>query len=132
MITISPIIKSLLEKSICAFCTVDSQNRPNAIAVACCKVVSNNQVLITDNFFNKTRTKLESKRFASLSFWDPTDGSDNQGYQFKGTVEVFTSGDWKDQVDNDPDNAGLAHKAAILFTVTEVWDLAHPQLLINL
>ena len=32
-------------------------------------------------------------------------------------------------VDNDPDNAGLAHKAAILVTITEIWDLATPKLI---
>jgi len=126
---ISSDIKTLLEKSICAFGTVDSFNKPNVIAIACCKVVSDNQVLITDNFFNKTHQNLLTNKNISLSFWNPEDGSNNQGYQLKGTVQVFTDGPWKEKVDNDPDNEGLAHKAAILLTVTEIWDLATPKLI---
>ena len=129
MINFNSGIKSLLEKSICALATVDSNNKPNLIAVACCKVVSDNQVLITDNFMNKTRQNLLNNQNISLSFWDPVDGDNNQGFQLKGTAEVFTEGDWKNMVDNDPDNVGLAHKAAILVTITEIWDLANPKLL---
>lgn len=129
MIKISENIKTFLEKSIIAFGTCDQSNRPNINAVACCKVVSDNQVLITDNFMNKTRQNLLNNRNVSLSFWNPVDGDNNQGYQLKGTAEVFTDGDWKNMVDNDSDNVGLAHKAAILVTVTEIWDLANPKLI---
>lgn len=129
MIQIPDNIKQLLEKSICAFSTVDSISRPNTVAVACCKLVSPNQVLITDNFFNKTRTNLSTNQQVSLSFWDPVDGSNNAGYQLKGFVEIFTNGPWKEAVDKDPDNAGLSHKAAILMTVSEIWDLANPGLI---
>lgn len=129
MIKITESIKKLLEKSIVAFGTVDQNNQPNVIAIACCKVVSSNQVLVSDNFMNKTRINLLTNKNVSLSFWDPVDGSNNEGYQFKGIAEVFTTGKWKEIVDNDPDNQGLAHKAAILVTVTEIWDLANPKLI---
>ncbi len=129
MITITPDIKSLLEKSIVALGTVDRDNRPNVIAVACCKVVSDNQVLITDNFFNKTQQNLSTNQNISLAFWDPVDGSNNQGYQLKGTAQYLTTGEWKQRIDQDPDNAGLAHKAAVLVTITEIWDLANPHLI---
>jgi predicted pyridoxine 5'-phosphate oxidase superfamily flavin-nucleotide-binding protein len=128
MVEITPIIKELLEKSIVAFGTCDKNFKPNVNAVACCKVVAQNQVLFTDNYFNKTRQNLLENNQVSLSFWNPVDGSNNEGYQLKGTAEVITEGKWKDRVDNDPDNTGLSHKAAILVTVTEIWDLADPKL----
>lgn len=131
MLQIPDNVKSLLEKSIIAFGTCDQNSKPNVIAVACCKVVSPSQVLITDNFFNKTRRNLETNKSISLSFWDPVDGSNNQGYQLKGTAEVFTGGKWKEMVDADPNNAGLAHKGAVLINVTEIWDLANPKLIIK-
>jgi hypothetical protein len=124
MIIISPEIKFLLEKSIVAFATVDLSNKPNVVAVAFCKVISDNQILITDNFMNKTRENLENNKNISLSFWD----QDN-GYQLKGSAEVFTSGEFKEKVDSDPDNDGLAHKAAILVTINEIWDLSNPKLI---
>lgn len=129
MVTITPNIKELFEKSVIAFGTCNSDCVPNVIAVACCKVVANNQVLITDNFFNKTRQNLSANNKVSLSFWNPVDGDNNWGYQFKGVSEVFTLGKWKEIVDSDPDNDGLAHKAAILITITEIWDLANPKLI---
>jgi hypothetical protein len=51
------------------------------------------------------------------------------GFQFKGIAEVFTSGKYKEMVDVMKCNNGLAHKAAILITVTEIWDLADPKLI---
>jgi hypothetical protein len=35
-------------------------------------------------------------------------------------------------VDNMECNQGLAHKAAILVTITEIWDLANPKLICKL
>ena len=61
-----------------------------------------------------------------MSFWDE---AGKKAYQLKGNAQYITSGDWKKKVDNDPDNAGFAHKAAVLVTVTEIWDLANPKLL---
>lgn len=124
MIKITSDIKIIFEKSTIAFATVDQNNNPNIIAVAYCKVVSENQVLITDNFMNKTRQNLSNNKNVSLSFWD-----DNHGYQFKGVAEVFIDGEWKTIIDTDLNNNGLAHKAAILITINEIWDLSNQNLI---
>jgi len=129
MIKITENIKSLLEKSIIALGTCDKNFKPNVNAVAYCKVVSDSQVLVTDNFLNKTRQNLLENNQISLSFWNPIDGDNNEGYQLKGFAQVFTEGKWKKIVDNDPNNISLAHKAAILVTITEIWDLANPKLI---
>ena len=130
MLQIPTEIKNLFEKSIVAFATVDKDSKPNCVAIACCKVVTPNQVLITDNFFNKTRINLLKNNQVALSFWEPEDNpTGNHGYQLKGIAEYITSGKWKGIVDNDPNNRGLAHKAAVLVTVTEIWDLANPKLI---
>jgi len=130
MINFPSEIIDLFEKSIVAFGTCSPDLKPNVVAVACCKVVAPNQVLLTDNFFNKTRANLLSNQHVSLSFWEPEDNpKGNHGYQLKGTAQYLTSGVWKEQVDKDPDNEGLAHKAAVLVTITEIWDLAEPKLL---
>jgi len=129
MLQIPKEVKDLLEKSIIAFGTCDKLMRPNIIAIPYCKVVGPNQVLITDNFFNKTYKNLLENSQVSLAFWKP-DGNPNgnQGYQLKGHAQYMTSGDWKKRVDTDPDNAGLAHKGAVLVNITEIWDLADPKL----
>jgi len=130
MLQIPKEVKELLERSIIAFGTCDKLMRPNVIAIACCKVVGPNQVLITDNFFNKTYKNLLENSQVSLAFWEPEDKPDgNHGYQLKGNAQYMTSGDWKKKVDIDPDNAGLTHKGAVLVNITEIWDLASPKLI---
>ncbi|MFA6249959.1 MAG: pyridoxamine 5'-phosphate oxidase family protein [Candidatus Shapirobacteria bacterium] len=119
-------LKSLLESSILALATSSPDGHPNCVAIGCIKVVSPSQLLITDNFFNKTASNLASNPFVSLAFWS-SDGE--TGYQIKGKASYFTSGPWKQAVDEDPNNKNLAHKAAVLVTVTEIWDLATPALI---
>jgi predicted pyridoxine 5'-phosphate oxidase superfamily flavin-nucleotide-binding protein len=129
MVKITPDIKELFEKAIIAFSTASKLGVPNTVAVACCKVVSENQVLITDNFFNKSRQNLLENDSVSLAFWNVEQSLEGAGYQFKGTAEVFTNGIYKDMVDKMECNHGLAHKAGILVTISEIWDLATPSLI---
>ena len=118
--------KRLIEKEVLALATADFNNTPNAIAIACCKVVGKDKILITDNFMNKTKKNLLKNRKVALAVWSK-DGE--EGYQFKGRAKYLTAGKWKRKVDEDPDNKGLAHKAAVLVTVDEIWDLSEPKLL---
>jgi predicted pyridoxine 5'-phosphate oxidase superfamily flavin-nucleotide-binding protein len=116
--------KVLIEKEVIALATCTPKNKPNVVAIACCKVVDKNKILITDNFMNKTRKNLLNNNKVALAVWSK---DWEQGYQFKGTVKYLTSGKWKEMVDKNPDNKGLAHKAAVLVTVKEIWDLANPK-----
>lgn len=117
--------KRLVENEVMALSTVNSEMSPNVVAVACCKVVGSNQILLTDNFMNKTRANLLANPSVALAVWSK---DMKEGFQFKGTADYLKSGKWKETVDMDPDNKGLAHKAAVLVTVNEIWDLAEPKL----
>lgn len=121
-------IKELLEKEVVAFTTVSGDGRPNVIAVAFCKVIEGNKVLVTDNFMNKTRQNLVSNQHVAMAVWSK---DMENGYQLKGRAECITEGKYKELVDKDPNNKGLAHKAAVLVTVSEIWDLAQPRLIIK-
>lgn len=126
MIKITTNQKKLIEKGALALATSDLSNRPNVVAVACCKVINKDKILITDNFMNKTKKNLLANSRVALAVW-----SDDweEGYQFKGKAEYLVSGRWKKAVDENPNNKGLAHKAAVLATIDEIWDLADPKLL---
>jgi predicted pyridoxine 5'-phosphate oxidase superfamily flavin-nucleotide-binding protein len=126
MIQITENIKSLIENSNIALATCSQNNIPNCNIIAYLKVISDNQILFTDNYFNKTRSNLDKNKNVSLTF-SSIDG--NQAYQLKGTAQIFTEGKYKEMVDNMECNQGLAHKAAIIVTVTEIWDLADPKLI---
>jgi hypothetical protein len=55
-------IKNLIESNPVAFATITDGDKPSVIGVACVKVVSDNQILITDNYMNQTKkTSLRIK-----------------------------------------------------------------------
>ncbi len=118
--------RNLIENRILAFGTANKTGKPNVIAIGFCKVIDNDKILITDNFFNKTKVNLLENPQVSISAWSE-DG--NEGYQFIGNAQYLTEGKYKDKVDNDPDNEGMTPKAAVLVTVNEIWDLAEPRLI---
>jgi predicted pyridoxine 5'-phosphate oxidase superfamily flavin-nucleotide-binding protein len=121
MAIFTPRQKKLILNGTIALSTTSTKCIPNVIAVASCKIPQDGKILITDNFMNKTRKNLLENPIVALAVWSD-DGE--EGYQFKGTAEYITSGKMKDAVDNDPDNKGLAHKAAVLVTVNEIINLA--------
>jgi uncharacterized protein len=126
MVRITKEQKELIEKNIIAFATSDSGRNPNVIAVAFCKVYSPDKILITDNFMNKTRKNILNNSNISLAVWNQ---DMETGFQFKGKAQYLTEGKWKEIIDKDENNKGLAHKAAVLLTVREIWDLANPKLI---
>lgn len=109
-----------------ALATSTAKGNVNVVAVACCKVVGPNLILSTDNYFNKTRSNLLENSKVAVAVWSQ---DEKEGYQFKGKAQYLTSGEWKDAVDRDPDNEGLAHKAAVLIEVKEIWNLVEPGLI---
>lgn len=117
--------RKLIENNILAFGTANKIGKPNVIAIGFCKVIDNDKILITDNFFNKTKTNLLENPQVSIAVWS---GDGEEGFQFIGTARYLTEGNYKEMVDKDPNNKGYAHKAAVLVTVNEIWDLAEPKL----
>lgn len=118
--------KELIESVALALATSDKEGMPNVVAVSCVKVVSDNEILISDNFMNKTRLNILTNNKIAIAVWSK---DEKVGYQLKGKAEYFTQGKWKNLVDQMPENEGLAHKAAVLVTVDEIWDLGKPKLL---
>ena len=126
MIKITDQQKRLIEEKAIALATADLNSTPNVVGVACCKVVDDNKILITDNYMNKTRKNLLENKKIAIAVWSR---EEKEGYQFKGMAEYLKSGEWKKMVDSDPDNEGLSHKAAVLITMEKIWDLVSPKIL---
>lgn len=59
--------KKLIQENPLAFATVDEKNRPNVIGVAYAKVVSKNQILITDNYMKQTKENLLKNNHVCLA-----------------------------------------------------------------
>jgi len=122
MIEINEELKQLVENNIVAFASVDEAGKPHNIAVAYPKVVSKNQIIITDNFMKETIQNILKNNSISLVVWntDWEDIKDCYGYELRGTIKYFTSGKWHDFVKNMKKNKGLPAKGAILITVNKI------------
>ncbi len=120
MINIDSEVKKIIESNPMAFATINSLNKPNVIAVAYVKVVSGNQILITDNFMKQTKENLFLNNNICLAVWD----KDWNGYKISGTAKYFIEGEWKKYVENIPENKGLSAKGAILIDISELTKLS--------
>ncbi len=122
MIEINEELKQLIEYNIVAFATVNKAGKPHNIAVAYPKVVSKNQIVITDNFMKETTQNILKNNNVSLVVWNTNweDIKDCYGYEMRGIAEYFTSGKWHDFVKSMDKNKGLPAKGAILITIEKI------------
>ena len=109
-------IKKLIENNPLSLATVNEDGKPNVIGVACVKVVSENQIVITDNYMKQTKDNILRDSNVCLAVWN----KDWEGYKFVGKAEYHTEGEWKEFVEKDSDNEELPAKGAICVTISEV------------
>jgi len=62
MVGIDKELKKLIESNALAFATVDKKGNPHCIAVGFVKVVSKNELLITDNYMAQTGENVKAAR----------------------------------------------------------------------
>ncbi len=115
MIRITPKAKKIIEGNPVAFATVNN-NKPNVIAVAYIKVVSKNQVVITDNFMKQTKRNLAKNSNICLAVWNKK----WEGIKLIGKAEYYAKGKWKKFVENMKENKGCPARGAILITVSKL------------
>ncbi len=109
--------------AVLATATVDGE--ANAVPVGAKRVIDDETILISDQFFRKTRANLEANPRASVTFWDG-----HEGYQFKGSVTVQTSGPLYEQtaawVQAMGDKAGfpLRSKGIVVMKIEAIYGIA--------
>jgi uncharacterized protein len=90
MVKITAEMREMISKvRVMAFATATREGNPNVVPVGFNKVISDDEILLMDNYMNKTRANLEVNPSASLSVWDL---DKHMGYQFKGNARIETSG----------------------------------------
>lgn len=109
-------IKSHIESNPVAFATITTGNKPNVIGVAFVKVISEDEVLITDNYMNQTVRDIQHDNDVCLIAWN----SDLKGYKLVGAAQYFTDGKYKKMVENMQENKGLPAKGAIVVKVSKI------------
>lgn len=124
MVEINEELRKLIEENALAFATSDESGNPHCIAVGFVKVVSANQILITDNYMRETKINLGKNPNVALSVWNIDWKDECIGYELKGKAEYFTEGEWHDKIKAVPENEGEPCKGAILVTINNIKKVA--------
>jgi len=82
-------IKQMLDENIAYLATSTNDGKPNVVPIGMAHAISDNELLIHDVFFKKTRKNLEDNPQVAISF---TDVKRWESYQLKGTAEIYTEG----------------------------------------
>lgn len=101
--------------------TVDREGNPNAIYASCVRKVSEDILVVADNFFNKTRANIMAGSQASLLFIT----KEGKSYQVKGHIEYYTEGPVFDEMKQWnpaklPGHAAAALKVEYVFSGGEL------------
>ena len=105
--------------------TATADGTPNAVPVGAKKIIDDETVLISDQFFGKTLANIKANPKVALTYWEG-----HEGYQIKGTVTVETSGarfeetaKWIEEMGN---KAGfpLKSKGAVILKIDEIYGVA--------
>lgn len=123
MAKMTPRIRELFEKVPSAvFATADRDGQPNAVPVGAKKVLDEDTVLISDQFFNKTRANIENNPRVSITFWEG-----HEGYQIKGFATIETKGERYEETARWIENLGnkvgfpLKSKGAVIVKIEAVY-----------
>nr|CBH37986.1 hypothetical protein, pyridoxamine 5'-phosphate oxidase family [uncultured archaeon]CBH39914.1 hypothetical protein, pyridoxamine 5'-phosphate oxidase family [uncultured archaeon] len=83
-------IKQMLDENIVYLATASKEGKPNVVPIGLVHAISDNEVLIGDAWFKKTRKNLEENAQVAISF---TDFRRWGSYQLKGKAKIYKSGD---------------------------------------
>ncbi len=114
-------LQDAIEKNLVFLATASKEGVPNVVPVGFARPLDGETILIADNYLHKTRQNLDENPRLSLI---PQDAKAFP-FQVKGTVEIFESGEYFDQVTEWAQNVmtELEPKSAILFKVEEIYSV---------
>ena len=119
-------MKELFEKvNTVAVATSTSDGTPNVVPVGAKKIIDDETVLISDQFFNKTVANMKSNPRVSVTFWEG-----HEGYQLKGTVTIETRGKRYEETARWIEDLGakagfpLKSKGAVILKIEEIYGVA--------
>ncbi|NYB52848.1 MAG: pyridoxamine 5'-phosphate oxidase family protein [Methanobacteriaceae archaeon] len=119
--TMSKEMMDAIEKDLVFLATASSEGIPNVVPIGFARPIDNGSILIADNYMNKTRKNIEENPHVAIV----TKDAKTNPYQFKGTAEIFESGEIFDEVVEWALNVmtKLNPKAAIVVKVTEIYSV---------
>lgn len=119
-------IKEIIEKQeTIVLATATKEGLPNVVPVNAKKIIDDETILVSDQFFNKTLKNLKDNPQVAITIWDKL-----EGYQIKGTATIETSGKrfeetakWIDEVANKL-NLPIKSKGTIIVKLTEIYNVS--------
>jgi uncharacterized protein len=79
--------ESLAATKIAYFATAAKDGTPNAVPIGAFKILDDETMLISNQYFSKTLANMKENPKVALTFW-----GEKGGFQIKGTVTIHTSG----------------------------------------
>lgn len=113
-------IKKMIEENALALATTDKSGNPHNIAIGYVKVISKNQLVVSNNYLVESINNIKINPNVSLVVWARNWEENCIGYELKGKAEYFTSGKWLDFIKKIPINQGEPCKGAILITLNKI------------
>ena len=110
--------ESLAGTKIVFLATSSKKNVPNAVPIGAFKLLDDETLLISDQFFNKTLKNMKENPQAAISYW-----GEKGGFQLKGTVTIHTNDEifkqdvaWVREL-----KPNLTPKSAVVMKISEVF-----------
>ncbi len=109
-----------------AVSTASKAGEPNVVAITFVKILSDDEILVMDNFMQKSEANLKENPRIAISCWyiDPQTHAAH-AYQFKGNARIEDSGKIFEEGRQWVKSAMpvINSKAAVIVKVTEVFNL---------
>ena len=107
------------------FGTADRNGTPNLVPINAVKIVDDETILVSDQYFGKTLNNIKENPRVVITFWDKF-----EGYQVKGEARIITEGkifeETSEWVRRRGEKLGfsLKSKGAIVIKVKEVYSVS--------
>ena len=105
--------------------TADSNGVPNVVPVGAVRILDDETILISDQFFKKTLANLRENPNVAISFWEM-----GEGYQIKGIAAVHTEGkiyeetaEWIRKL-SEKIGRPLKSKGAVVIKIKEIYSVS--------
>ena len=107
------------------FGTADKNGVPNLVPVNAAKILDDDTMLVSDQFFGKTLKNLKENPKVSITFWEKM-----EGYQVKGEAQIVTEGKLFEETSEWIRKLGekigvpLKSKGAIVIKIKEIYSVS--------
>lgn len=105
--------------------TASKEGIPNVVVVGAKKIIDDETILISDQYFDKTLANMKENPRAAVTVWEKTDG-----YQIKGSVTIETSGPRFEETARWIEDLGkrfnvpLKSKGTVIIKITDIYDIS--------